>query len=256
MSPRRCVISCTRQRPTALESGELRPASTVPSVVDALHAVLSGMAFRGGAVGDGRRQRANRCADGAGERQSLHRPQRRSARRTPYGSAESLSWCDDRRPRPLRCADGLVLASDSQITDPAADSSYPAQKLHPLGSHAAWAAAAARERCCARHPAAVRRRTRTRSRRGAGHRPRRAGNGCCRSSSTTTPISSPTSPRPNPARPRPPMSWRRGMPVRCRSSSTSTRTGSSATTKTSGSRQSAAAHRWPSRPMRYWPTSG
>ena len=33
----------------------------------------------------------------------------------------------------LRCADGLVIASDSQITDPGRGLSYPAQKLHPLG---------------------------------------------------------------------------------------------------------------------------
>ncbi|MGA5463689.1 TetR/AcrR family transcriptional regulator [Mycobacterium sp. NPDC050041] len=42
---------------TALEDGELRADVDVASVVDALHAVLSGMAFRVGAVGDhGRRQ--------------------------------------------------------------------------------------------------------------------------------------------------------------------------------------------------------
>ena len=38
----------------------------------------------------------------------------------------------------LRCQDGLVLAADSQITEPARAVSYPAQKLHPLGGHAAW----------------------------------------------------------------------------------------------------------------------
>lgn len=39
----------------ALETGELRADADLPSVVDALHAVLSGMAFRGGAIGDRRR---------------------------------------------------------------------------------------------------------------------------------------------------------------------------------------------------------
>ena len=33
----------------------------------------------------------------------------------------------------LRCADGVVLGSDSQITDSARGLSYPAQKLHPFG---------------------------------------------------------------------------------------------------------------------------
>jgi proteasome beta subunit len=44
----------------------------------------------------------------------------------------------------LRCADGVVLASDSQITDPGRGLSYPAQKLHPLGSHAAWGGSGSR----------------------------------------------------------------------------------------------------------------
>ena len=39
----------------------------------------------------------------------------------------------------LRCADGLVLAADSQITEPDRGLSYPAQKLHGLGRRAAWA---------------------------------------------------------------------------------------------------------------------
>jgi hypothetical protein len=40
-----------------MEDGELRADVDLASVVDALHAVLSGMAFRVGAVGDhGRRQ--------------------------------------------------------------------------------------------------------------------------------------------------------------------------------------------------------
>jgi proteasome beta subunit len=44
----------------------------------------------------------------------------------------------------LRCADGIVVASDSQITDPARGVSYPAQKLHPLGKHAAWGGSGSR----------------------------------------------------------------------------------------------------------------
>jgi len=44
----------------------------------------------------------------------------------------------------LRCADGIVLASDSQITDPARGVSYPAQKLHPLGGNAAWGGSGSR----------------------------------------------------------------------------------------------------------------
>lgn len=44
----------------------------------------------------------------------------------------------------LRCADGLVLASDSQITDPGRGLSYPAQKLHTLGPRAAWGGSGSR----------------------------------------------------------------------------------------------------------------
>jgi proteasome beta subunit len=44
----------------------------------------------------------------------------------------------------LRCGDGLVMASDSQITDPVRGLSYPAQKLHPLGKHAAWGGSGSR----------------------------------------------------------------------------------------------------------------
>ncbi|MDV3134616.1 proteasome protein [Mycobacterium sp. 29Ha] len=44
----------------------------------------------------------------------------------------------------LRCADGLVMASDSQITDPVRAVSYPAQKLHALGKHAAWGGSGSR----------------------------------------------------------------------------------------------------------------
>jgi 20S proteasome alpha/beta subunit len=44
----------------------------------------------------------------------------------------------------LHCADGLVVGSDSQITDAARGLSYPAQKLHPLGTHAAWGGSGSR----------------------------------------------------------------------------------------------------------------
>jgi proteasome beta subunit len=44
----------------------------------------------------------------------------------------------------VRCSDGLVIASDSQITEGDRDVSYPAQKLHPLGDHAAWGGSGAR----------------------------------------------------------------------------------------------------------------
>jgi len=44
----------------------------------------------------------------------------------------------------IRCADGLVLAADSQITDADRGLSYPARKLHHLGDHAAWGGSGAR----------------------------------------------------------------------------------------------------------------
>lgn len=44
----------------------------------------------------------------------------------------------------LRCANGVVLASDSQITDPGRGLTYPAQKLHTLGTHAAWGGSGSR----------------------------------------------------------------------------------------------------------------
>ena len=44
----------------------------------------------------------------------------------------------------LRCVDGLVMASDSQITDPVRGVSYPAQKLHALGKNAAWGGSGSR----------------------------------------------------------------------------------------------------------------
>ncbi len=44
----------------------------------------------------------------------------------------------------IRCADGVVMASDSQITDSDRGMSFPAQKLHELGDHAAWGGSGAR----------------------------------------------------------------------------------------------------------------
>jgi proteasome beta subunit len=44
----------------------------------------------------------------------------------------------------VRCEDGLVLASDSQITEKGRGMSYPAQKLHDLGPDAAWGGSGAR----------------------------------------------------------------------------------------------------------------
>ena len=51
------------------------------------------------------------------------------------------------------CQDGVVLGSDSQITDKGRGMTYPAEKLHPLGEDAAWGGSGARsvlfdvERC-------------------------------------------------------------------------------------------------------------
>jgi 20S proteasome alpha/beta subunit len=44
----------------------------------------------------------------------------------------------------IMCADGVVIASDSQITDSDRGMSYRGQKLHPLGDHAAWGGSGAR----------------------------------------------------------------------------------------------------------------
>jgi 20S proteasome alpha/beta subunit len=44
----------------------------------------------------------------------------------------------------LRCADGIVLGADSQITDSARGLSYPAQKLHPFGDTGAWGGSGSR----------------------------------------------------------------------------------------------------------------
>jgi proteasome beta subunit len=44
----------------------------------------------------------------------------------------------------VRCDDGLVLGSDSQVTESDRGMSYPARKLHQLGDHAAWGGSGAR----------------------------------------------------------------------------------------------------------------
>ena len=44
----------------------------------------------------------------------------------------------------VRCEDGLVLGSDSQVTESDRGMSYPARKLHQLGDHAAWGGSGAR----------------------------------------------------------------------------------------------------------------
>ena len=44
----------------------------------------------------------------------------------------------------IKCANGIVLASDSQITDPGRGLSYPAQKLHEMGKYAAWGGSGSR----------------------------------------------------------------------------------------------------------------
>ena len=44
----------------------------------------------------------------------------------------------------VRCADGLVIGADSQITDSDRGLSYPATKLHTLGDHAAWGGSGSR----------------------------------------------------------------------------------------------------------------
>jgi len=44
----------------------------------------------------------------------------------------------------IMCADGVVIAADSQITDSDRGISFPGQKLHHLGKHAAWAGSGAR----------------------------------------------------------------------------------------------------------------
>lgn len=44
----------------------------------------------------------------------------------------------------VRCDDGVVIGSDSQITESDRGMSYPARKLHPLGNNAAWGGSGAR----------------------------------------------------------------------------------------------------------------
>jgi proteasome beta subunit len=44
----------------------------------------------------------------------------------------------------IKCANGIVLASDSQITDPGRGLTYPAQKLHTMGKYAAWGGSGSR----------------------------------------------------------------------------------------------------------------
>lgn len=44
----------------------------------------------------------------------------------------------------LRCEDGLVLGSDTQVTESDRGMSYPARKLHTLGDLAAWGGSGAR----------------------------------------------------------------------------------------------------------------
>jgi 20S proteasome alpha/beta subunit len=44
----------------------------------------------------------------------------------------------------VRCRDGLVIGSDSQITEADRGMSFPAQKLHELGPSAAWGGSGAR----------------------------------------------------------------------------------------------------------------
>lgn len=44
----------------------------------------------------------------------------------------------------IRCSDGLVLASDTQITQSDRGVSFPAAKLHALGDYAAWGGSGAR----------------------------------------------------------------------------------------------------------------
>ena len=67
----------------------------------------------------------------------------------------------------LKCADGIVLAADSQITDSARGFSYPAQKLHPFGETGAWGGSGARAVLLELET------TSTGCRRGAGRRRRR-----------------------------------------------------------------------------------
>jgi 20S proteasome alpha/beta subunit len=42
------------------------------------------------------------------------------------------------------CADGVAIGADTQVTDSDRGMSYPGQKLHDMGSHAAWGGSGAR----------------------------------------------------------------------------------------------------------------
>lgn len=42
------------------------------------------------------------------------------------------------------CADGVVVGADTQVTDSDRGMSYPGQKLHDMGTHAAWGGSGAR----------------------------------------------------------------------------------------------------------------
>jgi proteasome beta subunit len=42
------------------------------------------------------------------------------------------------------CEDGVVIGADTQVTDSDRGMSYPGQKLHPMGEHAAWGGSGAR----------------------------------------------------------------------------------------------------------------
>lgn len=59
------------------------------------------------------------------------------------------------------CRDGVVLGSDSQITDKGRGMTYPAEKIHPLGKVAAWGGSGARsvltdvKRCFNENSAAI-----------------------------------------------------------------------------------------------------
>jgi proteasome beta subunit len=44
----------------------------------------------------------------------------------------------------LRCADGVVIAADTQITESSQGMSYPGRKLHALGDYGAWGGSGAR----------------------------------------------------------------------------------------------------------------
>lgn len=153
----------------------------------------------------------------------------------------------------IRCVNGIVLASDSQITDPGRGLSYPAQKLHPLGAHAAWGGSGSRAALYDIEQVFNDEADAIIEEKNLGHALQ----------ARVLPIlkhhyenfisevpgqEAAGTPRPT--------SWPPATPVRCRSSWTSTRTGSSHTTRRRVSRPSGAARRWPSRRTRCCPISG